>query len=320
MSVLAITGSSGYIGSRIGQFLEDEDKISRVVGVDITPPTRRFGKTCYHRMDVRDPALLSLFRRENVEKIIHLAFMVNPIHDTGLMHDININGFTNVLAAAVACGARHLVVASSSTAFGAFEDNPEWLAEDDAPRRQPNFTYASDKYEMETLAASFIAGHPAVKVAVVRPCIVYGPHVDNYLSRFIIRLPFMPAVGGACPEMQFVHEDDVAEVFLRVLEKENSGYFHAVGDGTLNTREIARMAGKRVINFPPGLIYPSIDMLYRLRAPLIEGPSGMMDFIRYRWTISNDKTRRILGMGNFRSSRDVLRLMLESHGIKPIPQ
>lgn len=318
MSVVAITGSSGYIGSRIGQFLEDEDRVSRVIAVDVTPPARRFDKTDFHRMDVRDPALLSLFRRENVEKIIHLAFVVNPIRDTGLMHEININGFFNVLAATVACGARHLIVASSSTAFGAFEDNPDWLAEDDAPRRQPNFTYASDKYEMETLAASFIADHPEILVAVVRPCIVYGLHVDNYLSRFIIRLPFMPAVGGACPEMQFVHEDDVAEVFLRVLEKEASGYFHAIGEGTLSIREIARMARKRVIGFPPGLIYPSIDALYRLRAPLIEGPSGMLDFIRYRWTISNHKTRRVLGMGNFRSSRDVLGLMLESHGISGV--
>ncbi|MBU4194845.1 MAG: NAD-dependent epimerase/dehydratase family protein [Actinobacteria bacterium] len=315
MSVVAITGSSGYIGSRIEHFLEDEDKVSRVVGVDISPPAEPFGKTRYHRMDIRDPALVSLFRRENVEKVIHLAFVVNPIHNTTVMHDININGFTNVLAATVACGARHLIAASSSTAFGAFEDNPEWLAENDTPRRQPNFTYASDKYEMETLAVSFIARHPEIKVAVIRPCIVYGLHVDNYLSRFIIRLPFVPAVGDARPEMQFVHEDDVAEVFLRVLGKEASGYFHAAGDGTVNLEEIARMSGKRVIGFPPGFIYPSLDLLYRLRAPLIEGPSGMLDFIRYRWTISDAETRRVLGLGRFRSSRDVLRLMLESQGV-----
>ena len=187
------------------------------------------------------------------------------------------------------------------------------------PRRQPNFTYASDKYQLEMLTRSFMADHPEVTVAVVRPCIVYGLHVDNYLSRFITRLPFMPAVGDARPEMQFVHEDDVSEVFLRVLEKRVSGYFHAAGEGTVNIEEIARMARKRVIGFPAGFIYPSIDALWKLRCPRIEGPSGMLDFIRYRWTVSDRSTRERLGLGSMRSSVDVLRLMLESHGIETAP-
>jgi UDP-glucose 4-epimerase len=162
----------------------------------------------------------------------------------------------------------------------------------------------------------FIRAHPRVRVAVVRPCIVYGPNVDNYLSRFIMRLPLVPGFKGSPQEMQFVHEDDAAEVFMRVMEKDSSGYFHAVGEGTIDVGRIVKMAGNHMIHLPPGLLYGSVDLLWKLHAPRIEGPSGMLDFIRYRWTASDEITRHELGIVSMRSSYDVVRLTLESKGIK----
>lgn len=318
MTVVAVTGVSGYIGSRLTKFMDEDDRISRIVGIDVKPPYYASPKLEFHRLDVRDQGIEELFCREGVEKVVHLAFIVNPIHDKALMHDIDVGGCRNVLAATSACGARHLVVASSTSAFGALPDNPDWLSEDHGPRRQPNYTYASDKYEVETLLRDFKNSHPGAKVAVIRPSIVFGPNVDNYLSRFIVRLPFIPGVGGARPEMQFVHEDDVAQVFHRVIELEADGYFHAVGEGTINSGEIARLAGKRILDFPAWLIYPAVDLLWKLHAPRIEGPSGMLDFIRYRWTASDDDTREQLGIPPNLSSEEVVRIMLESHGVQTV--
>ena len=314
MAVVAVTGCSGYIGSRLLRFMEEDDRISRIIGIDVKAPAFTSRKLEFHRLDVRDRGVTELFCKEGVEKVVHLAFIVDPIHDTKLMHDIDVGGCRNVLTATSECGAGHLVVASSTSAFGALPDNPEWLSEAHPPRRQDNFLYASDKCEAEVLLGEFISAHPKVKVAVVRPCIVFGPNVDNYLSRFILRLPFIPGVGGARPEMQFVHEDDVARVFYRVIEEEAEGFFHAVGAGTINSGEIARMAGKRIIDLPAWLIYPSVDLLWKLHAPRIGGPSGMLDFIRYRWTASDDATRERLGIGPNRSSEEVVRIMLETHG------
>ncbi|MBC7253812.1 MAG: NAD-dependent epimerase/dehydratase family protein [Actinobacteria bacterium] len=313
MSVVAVTGCSGYIGSRLLHFMDRSDKVEKILGIDLNPPRYQSPKMDFQRLDVRDPRLTNLFVLNEVQTVVHLAFIVNPLHDDRLMHDIDVNGTRNVLAATAACGARHLVIASSSSAFGAFPDNPEWLTEKDHPRRMPNYTYASDKYEVEMICRLFKDDHPEVKMALVRPCIVYGPNVDNYLSRFIIRLPFFPAVGDERPEMQFVHEDDTAEVFMRVLELEAEGFFHACGEGTINVEEIAELAGKRLIPLPPAIAYPVIDLLWKLRAPLIEGPSGMLDFIRYRWTISDALTREALELGPRMSSREVVKLMIETH-------
>ncbi len=313
MSVVAVTGCSGYIGSRLLHFMDRSDKVEKILGIDLNPPRYQSAKMDFHRLDIRDPRLTNLFVLNEVRTVVHLAFIVNPLRNERLMHDIDVNGTRNVLAATAACGARHLVVASSSSAFGAFPDNPEWLTEKDHPRRMPNYTYASDKYEVEMICRLFKDDHPEIKQAIVRPCIVVGPNVDNYLSRFILRLPFFPAVGDSRPELQFVHEDDVAEVFMRVLELEAEGFFHACGEGTVSPEEVAEMAGKRIVSLPPFLAYPMVELLWRLHAPLIEGPSGMLDFIRYRWTISGEWTKEALGLGPRMSSRDAVKQMIETH-------
>jgi len=314
MAVVAVTGCSGYIGSRLLRFMDGSEQVSKIIGVDVAPPRYSTPKLDFHHMDVRDPSLTNLFSLNDVEKVVHLAFIVNPMHNDELMHDIDVNGTRNVLAATAACGARHLVIASSTTAFGAFPDNPEWLTENDHPRRMRNYTYASDKYENEMTCRLFKEDNPEINIAVVRPCIVYGPNVDNYISRFILRMPFFPGVGGARPDMQLVHEDDVAEVFMKILEKEAEGYFHAIGEGVVNVEEFAAMAGKRIIDMPPAILYPAVDIAWKLHAPLVEAPSSMLDFIRYRWTVSGEITTETLGLGPRWTSAEVVRLMLESHG------
>ena len=144
MSVVAVTGCSGYIGSRLLRFLDESGKVSRVIGLDLKEGPGGYSKLRFHHLDVRDSSLAGLFERERVDAVVHLAFILNPLHDTALMHDIDVNGARNVMAAAAACGARHLVVASSTSAFGAFPDNPEWLTEDDGPRLMSGYVYAAD--------------------------------------------------------------------------------------------------------------------------------------------------------------------------------
>lgn len=316
MSVVAVTGCSGYIGSRLLHFLEGADDVSQVVGVDVSPPRGRFAKLDFRRMDVRDPGLADLLKDRKAEKVVHLAFVLDPIHDESLMHDIDVGGTRNVLAAAAACGARHLTVASSTSAFGARPENPEWLTEEHPPWRQPNYTYASDKFEVEMLVRAFTADNPGTKVAVVRPCIVFGKHVNNYISNLMFDLPVFPAVKGERPEMQFVHEDDAARVFLRAIEMEASGCFHAVGEGTISLTRLARLGGRRVVGLPAGILYPAVDMLWKVHAPRINCPSGFIDFVRYRWTASADRTREELGLGPLRSSEEAVLAMLEARGVK----
>ncbi len=46
-------------------------------------------------------------------------------------------------------------------------------------------------------------------MTIVRPSIVFGPSVDNYISRTWQNSSFLPIPDGVDEEFQLIHEDDV---------------------------------------------------------------------------------------------------------------
>ena len=104
-----------------------------------------------------------------------------------------------------------MLVTSSATAYGAFPDNPVPIREDHPVRGVPDYAYARDKAEADRLCQLWALRHPDRKMTIVRPCIVFGPSVDNYLVRFWTKQPFGGRRRPAGRPIQFVHEDDAVE-------------------------------------------------------------------------------------------------------------
>src|SRR5215210_8550376 len=127
-----ITGGSGYIGSRLVELLSRRDDTESIVICDLRPPRAKRPRTEFVKLDVRDrKAVRATLERAGADALVHLAFLLDPIHDEALMYDIDVNGTHNVLEAASDAGTRQLLVTSSAVAYGAFPDNPERLTEDD---------------------------------------------------------------------------------------------------------------------------------------------------------------------------------------------
>ena len=75
-------------------------------------------------------------------------------------------------------------------------------------------TFATDARgritELEKLLGEFADRHPQMAVSWIRPCLIYGPAVDNYLSRMLLQYPLVVLPDGCDVPQQYVHEDDVA--------------------------------------------------------------------------------------------------------------
>jgi UDP-glucose 4-epimerase len=309
-----ITGGSGYIGSRLVERLVERDDTERVTIADVRPPRSFRPKAEYQRLDVRDAAgARQLLERERPDALVHLAFILNPMHDEDAMYDIDVGGTHNVLEAAAAAGTEHVLVTSSTTAYGAFPDNPMPIEEDWPVRGVPDFEYARDKAESDRLCQLWALKHPDRKMTIVRPCIVFGPNVDNFIVRLWTKAPFQADLGGMDQATQFVHEDDLVDAIVTLLVGGHAGAFNVAGDGTMTYRECAATIGLKTRRMPLPLARRLAALTWRLR--MSETPPGQIHFALYPWVASNEKLKRETDWRPRHTSRETFEETMRAHGV-----
>ena len=301
-----ITGGSGYIGSRLTEILAARDDVEGIVDLDVRPPASPQAKTTFVRGDVRDAeAIRELLERERPDALIHLAFVLNPIRDEARMYDIDVNGTAAVLRAASEAGTEQVLVTSSATAYGAFADNPKPIAEDWPVRGQPDFSYARHKADADRSCQLWGLEHPDRVMSIVRPCIVFGPNVDNYISRTWENSAFFPILDGVDEEFQLVHEDDVVSAIIGLLDARAGGAFNVAGDGTLTWGESAELIGLKIRAMSMKTTRRIYAAAWALHAPRVESPPGNLNFLRYPWVVSNEKLKSEIGWQPTATTREV---------------
>lgn len=310
MALYAVTGSSGYIGTRTIRWLLDESPDHRVIGFDVRPPRIADARLEHHQLDVRDPRVSERLAGRGVRALLHFAFIVDPLYDEREMTDIDVNGTRNVLEAARAARVRYLLATSSTTAYGARADNPVPLREDDPTRAAPAFVYAHDKKVMDELVRAFAAAHPEIATCVIRPCIVLGPTVSNYIAANLLNQPVASLLDGRDPPLQFIHEDDLARLIATCVGREAAGVYNAVGEGYVTGGEAARLQKKRAVAVPRRLAAALLWGANRVRLLPYRMPPGILDFYVHPWIASGEKARRELGFVPAHSSRACLELII----------
>jgi UDP-glucose 4-epimerase len=315
-----ITGGTGYIGSRLAEQLAARAETERIITLDVNPPAVAQGGTEFVQGDVRDfAALRGLMERERPDAVVHLAFLLNPIHDEALMYDIDVNGTEAVLRAASETGVEHVLVTSSATAYGAFPDNPRPIAEDWPVRGAPDFSYARHKAEADRLCQLWALSHPERVMTITRPCIVFGPNVDNFIVRSWTKASFLPIPDGVDEEFQLVHEDDAASALRLLLDAKAPGAYNVAGDGTLHWGESAEMIGLRTREMKMRTLKRIYTIAWRLHAPGVESPPGNADFIRHPWVVSNEKLKAETGWQPTADTREVFVETMYAKGKIAVP-
>jgi UDP-glucose 4-epimerase len=308
-----VTGGSGYIGTRLVERLAEREDTEQVVVCDIRPPRVFRPKVEYRELDVRDRAgVRDTVAAARPDVVVHLAFILNPMHDEATMYAIDVGGTQNVLDAAAAADVGHVLVTSSAVAYGAFPDNPVPLTEDDPVRGVGDFEYARDKAESDRVCQLWALQHPDRVMTIVRPCIVFGPNVDNYLLRLWTDQPFRADFGGADPGVQFVHEDDVVEAVVALLDGRVGGAFNVAGDGTMSNAECASLIGLKSRRVPERAARRILGFMWRVRRA--EAPPGSIAFAVHPWIVSNEKLKRETGWQPRYSTRQTFEITMRAHG------
>jgi UDP-glucose 4-epimerase len=261
-----VTGAARTTGRRLVGALAEEPEVERVVAVDDLEPLEPFPDKVEHlAVDLRSPALVRAVRSAGIDTCVHLGVTAEPRAAGGRvsMKERNVLGTMQLLAAAYhAPDLRRLVLKSTTAVYGAAAGDPAVWTEA-MSHETPRYGFGKDAIEVEDYVRSFDRRRPDVAVTVLRLANQVGPTVDNPLTRYF-GLPVCPTVLGFDPRLQFLHEEDTAEVLLRTtLGPAPRGTFNVAGDGVVLLSQAIRIAGKPPLPIPEPLVNQVAEVVGR---------------------------------------------------------
>lgn len=290
MQRVLITGSSGYLGQAIVAYLRSLPEPPVLIGTDLEPPSRHHCDE-FHSVDIRSPDLARIVETCRADVVIHLAFVLNPLHSHKKMKSINVEGTENLLSALANHPPNQLLVLSSATAFGAWPERIEPADDLEPCRPRREFPYSEHKATVEVLSQQFAEAHPDCNVSWVRPTTIVGPNCENFVTRLLAGSPMLLQLDRLKATYQFVHEEDVARAITTILQHRASGPFNIAPPDKMTMKEIAVMLNKPCWRLPFRFAQSVIGLAWISGLPAVEIPPGFLWFARYPWMI---KSRRLV--------------------------
>jgi UDP-glucose 4-epimerase len=248
-----ITGLDSFWGGRTAQALEADPEVEMLLGLGAREPSHELERTEYVRTDQAYSILSRIVRATQVDTIVHTFLVVDSTQVSGrALHEINVIGTMNLLAAAGQPGSRvrQVVVKSSTQIYGSASTDP-YLFREEMKRTSPVTSRVERSLlEVESLVRDYADDNPDTVVTLMRFANVLGTDIVTPISSSLSHR-IAPCVAGYDPLLQFVEEDDVVRSLEHVTRNRIPGIYNVAGDGRLPWSEVAAICGARRAPLPP---------------------------------------------------------------------
>lgn len=309
MKVL-VTGGAGFIGSAVAKKLMDRgDKIVIIdnfndyynprLKEDRIKKFLKGYKFKLYRGDIRNKKLLEkIFKKEQLDKIIHLAAMAgvrNSIKDPFLYADVNIMGSINLLDLAVKYKIKNFIFASSSSVYGNNKKVP--FSESD-PVDKAISPYAATKKADELIAHAYHHIHE-LNVTALRFFTVYGPWGRPDMALFLftdnmIKNKSIDVYNYGKMTRNFTYIDDIVSGTIVALDKCKGYDVINIGGEKEETllrfievieKKLDKKAKKKLMPMQPGDVPSTIADIRKLKKlgwkPKTRIEEGINNFIEW---------------------------------------
>jgi len=287
-----VTGLATYWGGRVAQALESRPDVEVVVGVDTRDPRTPLERTEFVRTDSSHSILARIVRATQVDTIVHTHLVVDSTRATSrTLHEINVIGTLNLLAAAGAPGSpvRKVVLKSSGLVYGANKSDPYFFREDMARTGPATTPVERSLLEVEAFLRDFADDNPHVDVSLLRFANVLGDDIDTPFTA-ALRRPVVPEILGFDPRLQFVHEDDVVDALMYAVNNDIPGVYNVGADGNLPWSEVCAIVGKRRVPLP--FVFTNVAAEPGRLLRIWDLPPEALQLLRYGRNIDNSRYKR----------------------------
>lgn len=250
-----VTGTAGFIGYHLAErLLRDGHEVVGFDGMtdyyDVALKRARLARLERHGAFRQVVGMLEdgdlLFRTAEAaapDVIVHLAAQAGVrygLENPRAYVDGNLVGSFAVLEAARVLKPRHLLLASTSSVYGA---GPEVPFREASPTDAPLSLYAATKKSMEVMAHAY-AHLWAIPTTAFRFFTVYGPwgRPDMALFRFVSAIledREIPVYGYGRMRRDFTYVDDLIEAVVRLIDRPPGGEDPVTADGVSDSRSAA---------------------------------------------------------------------------------
>jgi UDP-glucose 4-epimerase len=260
-----IAGVSSHWGSELARALERDPGVSYLAGVDTSPPKADLDRTEFIEADIRNPVISRILPGLDPDVVVHcgIVWYPEPGKPARALHDINVIGTLQLLAACEKCDGLEAVVARGSAAiYGSEGAAPSFYTEEMARRYPLKTRFQRDIGELESYFDNFARRHPQVTCTMLRFQPEIGPGLDQPLVRYL-SLPVVPTQLGVDPRLQLVHAEDATGALAAATRNPVRGAVNVAPDGTISLTRILRLAGRPTVPIPHVIAGPVLSQLGR---------------------------------------------------------
>jgi len=286
-----VTGVQTYWGYRVARALEERQDVEAIIGVAPEDPLGELERAEYVKVGSQHALLRRIVQAARIDTVIDTRLVVDSrTTSSRLAHENNVIGTMNILAACSGKDStvRKFIFKSSTHYYGSEQDDPAFFTESMRRPHAPRTSLERDIVEAEAAINDFNEKQPETCVTILRCANVLGPDVKTSL-RGLAELPFVPAILGFDPRLQFVHEDDVANALFHATGQDVPGVFNVAADGVLALSEIASLLGKPFLPIlPPWGTGLATAPLRRLGVRI---PPELMNLMRFGRGVDNRKLK-----------------------------
>jgi len=262
---VVITGIASHWGAELARRLERDPSIDYLAGIDTVPPPIELERTDFIEADIRGPLLSRLLPGTGADTVVHCGILWYPEPDkpAGILHDVNVIGTLQLLAACQRTESlERVVVRGSAAIYGCEGPSPSFFTEQMARKLPLRTRFQRDISELEGYFDNFARRHPRLVCCMLRYQPEIGPDLDMPLVRYL-SLPVVPTQLGFDPRLQLLHADDASGALEAATRNPVRGAVNVAPSGSISLSHILRLARRPSLPIPHPLFGPALERLGR---------------------------------------------------------